>query len=504
MESRTLAYKYRLILTDDQAAELDRRFAVVRKCWNFYREAWEGFDKEVKTSDRHKATRGAYTKWYNEPESEWMRGFPRRWQDYLTKDFDAGWKRWFEALKSGDVARAQAKYRANFEQKKAAGTAVKWSERRFESFYKPKFKSWRDGQSLRTDEKGGASVDLAAGLVKMDRKTDALRFRIKPNDKIFGYHIEKYTAFTFSRTPDGRYFIALGFTGIPLADYSATPGTVGIDMGCLDYAVTSDGLAYNMPDDKIKRLRKGIKADQEKLSRSWLLNHKREDWNKRNWNKLKRRIAKRNAKIAQIRAAATHQFTKTITDNYNVIGIEDLATGNMSRKSKAILGEDGKTFLPNKNKQKAGLNRSILSKNFFETRRQLEYKASWKGGRIVLADRYFASSQICSACGEKTKLELRDRQWVCPSCAVTHHRDENAAQNLYNLARQAQPQSPDIKQNAFAQAEEGETQGQVYSSSVPAQTCATGDRRALTARRHRKLRPRNLVYNGLRVTQVGV
>ncbi|WP_276533660.1 zinc ribbon domain-containing protein, partial [Xylella fastidiosa] len=36
---------------------------------------------------------------------------------------------------------------------------------------------------------------------------------------------------------------------------------------------------------------------------------------------------------------------------------------------------------------------------FFEFRRQLEYKAAMRGGQVVVADRFFASSKMCSTCG---------------------------------------------------------------------------------------------------------
>ena len=72
---------------------------------------------------------------------------------------------------------------------------------------------------------------------------------------------------------------------------------------------------------------------------------------------------------------------------------------------------------------------------FFEFRRQLEYKAAMRGGQVVVADRFYASSKTCSACGEKLdELPLSVREWVCPSCAVIHDRDVNAAINLKNMA----------------------------------------------------------------------
>jgi putative transposase len=72
---------------------------------------------------------------------------------------------------------------------------------------------------------------------------------------------------------------------------------------------------------------------------------------------------------------------------------------------------------------------------FFEFRRQLEYKADMRGGVVKVADRFFASSKTCSACGHKLDdLPLSVRDWTCPACGTLHDRDVNAAINLRDMA----------------------------------------------------------------------
>jgi transposase len=68
-------------------------------------------------------------------------------------------------------------------------------------------------------------------------------------------------------------------------------------------------------------------------------------------------------------------------------------------------------------------------------RRQIEDKTAWRGGRVIVADRWFASSKTCSECGAvKTKLVLSERVWTCTSCGTVLDRDVNAAANLARLA----------------------------------------------------------------------
>ena len=66
-------------------------------------------------------------------------------------------------------------------------------------------------------------------------------------------------------------------------------------------------------------------------------------------------------------------------------------------------------------------------------RDQLKYKVlETEHGKLVLADPYFPSTQICNTCLKrpKVKIKLGTSKWTCTSCNITHQRDLNAALNL--------------------------------------------------------------------------
>jgi transposase len=70
-----------------------------------------------------------------------------------------------------------------------------------------------------------------------------------------------------------------------------------------------------------------------------------------------------------------------------------------------------------------------------ELRRQLRYKSGWHGAILLVADRFYPSSQLCSSCGALNERfkgfeELKERTFDCSACGLSLDRDENAALNL--------------------------------------------------------------------------
>jgi putative transposase len=148
--------------------------------------------------------------------------------------------------------------------------------------------------------------------------------------------------------------------------------------------------------------------------------------------KARARADRIHTRVANLRRDDTHRFTTPLVGKYDVIVIEDLHVAGMLRNKR--------------------LARHIAGAAWAEIRRQLTYKTQRAGVRLIVADRWFASSKTCSGCGTaKAKLGLSERTFVCTACGLVLDRDHNAALNLAALAagtgelRREQPDRTDVR-----------------------------------------------------------
>ena len=106
-----------------------------------------------------------------------------------------------------------------------------------------------------------------------------------------------------------------------------------------------------------------------------------------------------------------------------VLATEALAPKNMSRSARGTVDAPGRRV-----RQKAGLNREMLSAGFGMAHPMLAYKAEEAGTRLHLSDtRQLKPSQRCSACWERVPKTLAERMHVCPHCGHIMQRDRNSA-----------------------------------------------------------------------------
>ncbi len=130
-------------------------------------------------------------------------------------------------------------------------------------------------------------------------------------------------------------------------------------------------------------------------------------------------------RIRNIQNDLLHKFTTDLYREFDTVVIEDLDVKGMQMKKKA-----------------KNLHRSL----FGRFRQFMEYKAEKFGKTLIIADRFYPSTQRCSNCGhiktgdEKITLSgnqkhgTKHHEYVCYHCGYEDDRDHNAVLNLLALA----------------------------------------------------------------------
>ena len=189
---------------------------------------------------------------------------------------------------------------------------------------------------------------------------------------------------------------------------------IGIDLGIKDFAICSDRNKYQNINktQRFKKLEKQKRRLQRSISRSYEKNKKGKEYCKTN-NVIKKEklLLRLNHRLTNIRHNYLHQITSEIVKREpSFIVLEDLNVKGMM-----------------KNKH---LSKAVQQQGFYEFRRQIEYKSAWNNIRVIIADRFFPSSKLCSCCGSiKKDLKLSDRTYRC-ECGNVIDRDYQAALNL--------------------------------------------------------------------------
>lgn len=205
----------------------------------------------------------------------------------------------------------------------------------------------------------------------------------------------------------GRFYVSILVDTEDYNPHAPDQPSVGVDFGIKDLATLSTGEVIPA-NPALKKNLKRLKRRQRTLSRKHTGSRRRA--------KAKLRVARLHQRIRNQRQAVLHELSDQLTRTYQVITLEDLNVKGMVKNRR--------------------LARAVSEAGFGELRRQIEYKAHWRGVTVVIADRWFPSSKTCHACGQLHDMPLSQRTLVC-DCGHVMDRDLNAAKNLDQYGRDA-------------------------------------------------------------------
>lgn len=210
-----------------------------------------------------------------------------------------------------------------------------------------------------------------------------------------------------------NWWITVGVEYEECTDIPANEG-IGIDLGIKDLAICSDGNTYKNinKSQKVKKLEKRKCRLQRAISRKYEKNRKGGSYCKTsNIIKSEKELLRLNHRLTNIHQDYIHQVTSVIVKRKpSFICIEDLNVKGMV-----------------KNRH---LSKAIQQQCLGWFRKQIEYKSTWNNIKVILANRFFPSSKLCSCCGNiKKDLKLSDRIYKC-ECGNVIDRDFQASLNL--------------------------------------------------------------------------
>ena len=267
--------------------------------------------------------------------------------------------------------------------------------KRFSGFAYPDPAGWK----LMQHGKSGATLRIGSGKEAMSiRARGRHRFGsdAQPNDVTLTRRNRQWFVSVTLRVPD------------------AACARRGVDFGIHDWAIFDDGRTIENP--------RWLRTELPKLAALQRQRARKKKGSPR-FKRIGRSIARLHDRISNLRRDFVHQETTRMVRQCAVLATEQLAPKTMSRSAKGTVDAPGRRV-----RQKAGLNREILSAAFGMAHPMLAYKAEEAGTRLHLGDtRQLKPSQRCSACWEIVPKTLAERMHVCLQCGQTCMRDQNSA-----------------------------------------------------------------------------
>ncbi|ANC06541.1 MULTISPECIES: RNA-guided endonuclease InsQ/TnpB family protein [Bacillus cereus group] len=369
-----LAKKVRLIPTPEQEKVLRNHAGATRFAYNYCKRMSDRYYKLFGKSVSQLALQKRFTKIKKRKRYEWLKDINAQVPKQASKDFDTARKHSFKKYKNG------------------SHTSYKSKKDLIQGFY-------ANYERLVI----GKKVVHIQSIGEMKTSQQLPRNKKTSNPRV---------------TFDGRHWwISVGFQE-DFESQELTNESIGVDVGLKELFVASNGTKERNinKDAKVKKLLKRKKSAQRDMSRRFKKGVKIQS---AGYEKAKAEHLRLSRKIMNIRNNHIHQATARLVKTKPMrIVVEDLSISNLLKNKKL-----SKAF-------------SFQKLNFFF--QCLSYKCEKYGIAYVKADKWFASSKICSCCGVKYdhsvqpegQWSLKIREWRCASCNSYHDRDVNASINL--------------------------------------------------------------------------
>ena len=282
----------------------------------------------------------------------------------------------------------------------------------------PKFKSKKDNhQSYREPNVNeNCKIFFEQRLVKI-AKLGKVSFKDRSFPKWWN-QVEKLCSMTISKSCSDNYYVSILFEITPMVyQIKNRKEAIGLDFSPSEMYISSEnqtGKDFGYIAQKQANSKK-LRKLQRRLARKQFLKDPNSPIkvSSKNREKARVKLARLEEHIANSRKDWIEKESLRLVKSYNKVVVEDLNLKGISK------------FLRNaKNMNDTSWATFVL---------RLQAKGKDYNCKVIKANRYFPSSQLCSKCGWQYKgLKLSEREWTCCNCGMHHIRDVNAAINLKN------------------------------------------------------------------------
>ena len=321
-------------------------------------------------------------------------------------------------------------------------STVKRVDLAYNSFFKglrglPKFKSIRNYSGWTYSSKSGwkANTDGKHGSVTLNDL--GLTVKMRGQSKSWGTP----TTLTLVYKPSKRQWFASFTRNVSVEETKfgslsdlKYKSIVAFDLGTATAITCFDGKEFQeISNPRFTQVGENqVQQESKKLRRKRAPNRKKGVKASNRWKKARKLVSKLQHKVANQRRDWQHKVTSDIASRHDIGVTEKLNTKAMTRRAKKK--STGK-------RQKAGLNKSILSVGFGTLNHMIAYKIEAKGGLLLqLNTRKVKPSQRCPNCGtvHKNWANLSNRYHICHNCNFEIGRDKGSVLVMYNVATNQQ------------------------------------------------------------------
>ena len=273
-----------------------------------------------------------------------------------------------------------------------------------EHFGSPRFKKKKTDRDSFTacnhEFESGPTIYITKDGIRMT-KTGIVK-AVFPRRPRSGWKLKRVTV---EKTKSGKFYAYILYEyrvkePEPVVPTEAT--TVGVKYSMSHFYATDNGELANAPH-WLKQSHEKLVKIQRRLNRM--------QPGSRNYQETVQKYRELHEHIANQRRDFIHKESSRIANGWDAVCMRE----------DSMLDMAGAKKLPG----------NVLDSGFGMFRECLRYKLARQGKPLILVDRYFASTRVCSACGQlRASSPHRKEAWTCPKCGMWHNRETNAAKNI--------------------------------------------------------------------------